>query len=87
MLAGTQRAAVCAANAGEPFAHPSVAAERGYVDALIQPGDTRRRMIAALVMLHGKRNKNSPQKARKNPLESGWMSNKICWLAWQCRRV
>jgi acetyl-CoA carboxylase carboxyltransferase component len=31
----------------EQFANPYVAAERGYVDAVIQPKGTRRRMIPA----------------------------------------
>src|SRR6202034_3888542 len=38
----------------EQFANPYVAAERGYVDAVILPHETRRRLIAALEMLDGK---------------------------------
>jgi acetyl-CoA carboxylase carboxyltransferase component len=38
--------ASCPANAQEQFANPYVAAERGYVDAVIQSRDTRQRMIA-----------------------------------------
>jgi propionyl-CoA carboxylase beta chain len=52
----------------EQFANPYVAAERGYVDAVIQPRDTRRRMIAALEMLDGKREKNPPKKHGNIPL-------------------
>jgi propionyl-CoA carboxylase beta chain len=49
----------------EQFANPYIAAERGYVDAVIRPRETRRRMIAALEMLDGKREK-SAQKAWKS---------------------
>jgi propionyl-CoA carboxylase beta chain len=52
----------------EQFANPYVAAERGYVDAVIQPRETRRRMIAALEMLDGKRDKNPPKKHGNIPL-------------------
>ena len=52
----------------QQFANPYIAAERGYVDAVIQPRDTRRRMIAALEMLDGKRDKNPPKKHGNIPL-------------------
>jgi propionyl-CoA carboxylase beta chain len=52
----------------EQFANPFVAAERGYVDAVIQPRDTRRRLISALAMLEGKRDKNPPKKHGNIPL-------------------
>ncbi len=52
----------------EQFANPYVAAERGYVDAVIQPRETRRHMIAALEMLDGKRDKNPPKKHGNIPL-------------------
>ena len=39
----------------ERFANPYVAAERGYIDAVIKPSDTRRRLCVALGMLEGKR--------------------------------
>jgi propionyl-CoA carboxylase beta chain len=52
----------------EQFANPYVAAERGYVDAVIQPRETRRRIIAALEMLDGKRDKNPPKKHGNIPL-------------------
>jgi propionyl-CoA carboxylase beta chain len=48
----------------EQFANPYLAAERGYVDAMIQLRDTPRRMIA----VHGKRYKNSPKQHQKFPL-------------------
>ena len=52
----------------EQFANPYVAAKRGYVDAVIRPRETRRRMIAALEMLDGKRDKNPPKKHGNIPL-------------------
>lgn len=52
----------------EQFANPYVAAERGYVDAVILPHQTRRRLIAALEMLDGKRDKNPPKKHGNIPL-------------------
>ncbi len=50
------------------FANPYVAAERGYVDAVIQPRETRRRLIQALEMLANKRDKNPPKKHGNIPL-------------------
>ena len=52
----------------EQFANPYVAAERGYVDAVILPHETRRRLITALEMLDGKRDKNPPKKHGNMPL-------------------
>jgi propionyl-CoA carboxylase beta chain len=52
----------------EQFANPYVAAERGYVDAVILPHETRRLLIAALEMLDGKRDKNPPKKHGNIPL-------------------
>ncbi len=49
----------------ERFANPYVAAERGYVDAVIQPRETRKKLIDALEMLQTKRDKN-PQKKHGN---------------------
>jgi propionyl-CoA carboxylase beta chain len=48
----------------EQFANPYFAAERGYVDAMIQLRDTRRRMIAA----DGNWYKNSPTQHENFPL-------------------
>src|SRR5207237_634 len=50
------------------FANPYIAAERGYVDAVIQPRDTRKKLIQALAMLDGKRDKNPPKKHGNIPL-------------------
>ena len=52
----------------ERFANPYVAAERGYIDAVIQPRETRRRVIDALEMLQTKRDKNPPKKHGNIPL-------------------
>ena len=50
------------------FANPYVAAEHGYVDAVIQPRETRKRLIDALEMLQTKRDKNPPKKHGNIPL-------------------
>ncbi|PYX87593.1 MAG: methylmalonyl-CoA carboxyltransferase [Acidobacteria bacterium] len=50
------------------FANPYVAAERGYVDAVIRPRETRKKLIQALEMLDGKRDKNPPKKHGNIPL-------------------
>jgi propionyl-CoA carboxylase beta chain len=50
------------------FASPYVAAERGYVDAIIQPRETRKKLIQALAMLATKRDKNPPKKHGNIPL-------------------
>jgi len=50
------------------FANPYVAADRGFVDAVIQPRDTRRKLIQALEMLQTKRDKNPPKKHGNIPL-------------------
>jgi propionyl-CoA carboxylase beta chain len=52
----------------ERFANPYVSAERGYVDAVIPPRETRRRVIQALEMLDSKRDKNPPKKHGNIPL-------------------
>ena len=52
----------------EKFANPYIAAERGYVDEVIEPRDTRRRLIQALDVLHTKRDTNPPRKHGNMPL-------------------
>jgi propionyl-CoA carboxylase beta chain len=52
----------------ERFANPYVAAERGYLDAVIRPRDTRRKLIQALDMLENKRASNPPKKHGNIPL-------------------
>src|SRR4029077_9653000 len=43
------------------FANPYTSAERGYVDAVIEPRETRPKLIAALRMLETKRDTNPPK--------------------------
>ena len=43
-------------------------AERGYVDAVIRPRETRKKLIDALEMLDNKRDKNPPKKHGNIPL-------------------
>jgi propionyl-CoA carboxylase beta chain len=52
----------------ERFANPYVAAERGYIDAVIRPSETRRRLNSALDMLATKRDKNPAKKHGNIPL-------------------
>ena len=52
----------------EKLANPYVAAERGYIDEVIEPKDTRRRLIQALEVLHTKRDQNPPKKHGNIPL-------------------
>ena len=50
------------------FAHPYVAAGRGYLDDIIDPRDTRPRLIDALETLRTKRDRNPPKKHGNIPL-------------------
>jgi propionyl-CoA carboxylase beta chain len=50
------------------FANPYVAASRGYVDDIIDPRDTRPRLIDALDTLRTKRDRNPPKKHGNIPL-------------------
>jgi propionyl-CoA carboxylase beta chain len=52
----------------EKFAHPYVAAARGYLDDVIDPRETRPRLISALAMLRNKRDENPPKKHGNIPL-------------------
>jgi propionyl-CoA carboxylase beta chain len=52
----------------EKYSNPYVAAERGYIDAVIQPHETRKKIIDALEMLKTKRDKNPPKKHGNIPL-------------------
>ena len=52
----------------EKFANPYVAASRGYVDDIIDPRDTRPRLIDTLDTLRGKRDRNPPKKHGNIPL-------------------
>lgn len=50
------------------FANPYVAAQRGYIDDVIEPQETRPRLINALNMLQNKRDQNPPKKHGNIPL-------------------
>ena len=50
------------------FANPFVAAERGYIDAIIEPAETRERIIVSLRALENKRDVNPRKKHGNIPL-------------------
>jgi propionyl-CoA carboxylase beta chain len=50
------------------FANPAIAAERGYIDAIIEPAVTRARIITALRSLENKRDTNPKKKHGNIPL-------------------
>ena len=52
----------------EKFANPYIAAARGFIDEVIRPRETRRKLIAALKNLENKRDKNPPKKHGNIPL-------------------
>ncbi|RMH01335.1 MAG: methylmalonyl-CoA carboxyltransferase [Chloroflexi bacterium] len=52
----------------ERFANPYTAAQRGYIDDVIEPHETRPRLINALNMLQNKRDHNPPKKHGNMPL-------------------
>ena len=52
----------------DKFANPYVAAARGYVDDVIDPRETRPRLIRALELLQNKRDTNPPKKHGNIPL-------------------
>jgi propionyl-CoA carboxylase beta chain len=52
----------------DTFANPYVAAARGYIDDVIEPHETRPRLIEALQMLKNKRDTNPPKKHGNIPL-------------------
>ncbi len=52
----------------EKFANPYVAAERGFVDEVIEPAQTRSKLIRALSLLENKRDTNPPRKHGNIPL-------------------
>jgi len=52
----------------ERFANPFVAAERGYIDAVIEPAETRTRIINALRSLENKKDSNPRKKHGNIPL-------------------
>jgi propionyl-CoA carboxylase beta chain len=50
------------------FANPYVAAERGFIDEVIEPRRTRRKVVRALRMLKDKKDSNPPRKHGNIPL-------------------
>jgi propionyl-CoA carboxylase beta chain len=50
------------------LANPYVAAERGYIDEVIEPRRTRRKLATALAALDNKRDRNPPKKHGNIPL-------------------
>ncbi len=52
----------------EKFANPYIAASRGFLDEVIHPRETRRKLITALRNLENKRDKNPPKKHGNIPL-------------------
>ena len=52
----------------ERLLNPYIAAERGYIDSVIDPAESRREIAAALAMLSDKREKLQPRKHDNTPL-------------------
>jgi propionyl-CoA carboxylase beta chain len=52
----------------DKFANPYVAAERGYIDDVIEPRETRPRLVNALEMVVNKRDANPAKKHGNIPL-------------------
>jgi propionyl-CoA carboxylase beta chain len=63
-----QRKAELVADYREKFANPYIIASRGYVDDVIEPHETRPRLINGLEMLSNKRDANPPKKHGCIPL-------------------
>jgi propionyl-CoA carboxylase beta chain len=62
------RASELEAEFRETFAHPYLAARRGFLDDVIDPRETRSRLISGLEMLEEKRDRNPPRKHGNIPL-------------------
>ncbi|HZB44223.1 MAG TPA: acyl-CoA carboxylase subunit beta [Pyrinomonadaceae bacterium] len=52
----------------EKFANPYVAAEHGFIDEIIEPAETRPKLIRALRLIENKRDTNPPKKHGNIPL-------------------
>ena len=52
----------------DKFANPYIAAQRGFVDEVIEPAQTRPKLIRALSLLENKRDTNPPRKHGNIPL-------------------
>ena len=50
------------------FANPYIAAEHGYIDEIIEPGHTRKKLVRALDLTRNKRDNNPPKKHGNIPL-------------------
>ncbi|MDX1574836.1 MAG: acyl-CoA carboxylase subunit beta [Kiloniellales bacterium] len=66
--AAAERRAERVAEYREKFSNPYIAAERGFVDAVIEPRETRHRVASALRQLAGKRQRLPPKKHGNLPL-------------------
>ena len=69
--AGDRTAAVRAqrvAEYREKFSNPFIAAERGFLDAIIEPRETRPRVVQALRQLSGKRQGLPPKRHGNIPI-------------------
>jgi propionyl-CoA carboxylase beta chain len=64
----TKRKAELVAEYRAKFANPYIAASRGYIDDVIEPRETRPRLINGLAMLANKRDTNPPKKHGCIPL-------------------
>jgi acetyl-CoA carboxylase carboxyltransferase component len=64
----TTRKAELAAEYRERLANPYIAAENGYVDDVIEPRETRARLINGLEVFQNKRDSNPPKKHGNIPL-------------------
>ena len=60
--------AKCIQEYKDKFANPYVTAARGYIDDVIDPRETRPKIIRALEMLQNKRDSNPPKKHGNIPL-------------------
>jgi propionyl-CoA carboxylase beta chain len=56
------------ADYNEKFANPYIAAEKGYVDEVIMPRETRKKLVRALALLETKRDSTPPKKHGCIPL-------------------
>ncbi len=63
-----ERKARLVAEYREKFANPYIAASYGFIDDVIEPSETRPRLINALEMLENKRDSNPPKKHGNIPL-------------------
>jgi acetyl-CoA carboxylase carboxyltransferase component len=63
-----KRRAELVAEYNERFCNPYLAAEAGYIDDVIQPRETRQKLIAGLQSLAGKRQQLPPKKHGNIPL-------------------